>query len=86
MLYIYIYIFIDEIQSLYIEFAYKVYLQSCLTLLLYFETSIMNHEILRTVFLPNTANDFFFLCQETCVYAKITALMCLKIDSGQVQK
>ena len=28
----------------------------------------------------------FFLCQETCVYAKITALRCLKIDSEHVQK
>ena len=45
----------------------------------------MNHEILRTVFLPQTANDCFFLCQETCAYAKTTALMCLKIDSRQVQ-
>ena len=38
------------------------------------------HENLRTAssFLPNNANGCFFLCQETCVYAKIAALICLK--------
>ena len=43
------------------------------------------HEIVRTDFLPSTANDCFWLCQETCVYAKITALICLKLDSEHVQ-
>ena len=30
------------------------------------------HEILRTTFLPKTADDYFFFFQETCDYAKIT--------------
>ena len=44
------------------------------------------HEILRTAFLPKTVDDCFFLCQETWVYAKITALISFNIDSGNVQK
>ena len=44
------------------------------------------HGILRTAFLPKTRIDCFFLCQKTYVYTKMTALICLKIDSVHVQK
>ena len=36
------------------------------------------HEILRIVFLHKSAKDCFFLCQETCVYAIITASICFE--------
>lgn len=44
------------------------------------------HQILRTDFLPKTAKDCFFLSQEICGFAKITAVRCLKFDSGHVKK
>ena len=42
--------------------------------------------VLRTAFLPKTANDCFFFFHEACVHAKITALICLKINARHVQK
>ena len=48
--------------------------------------SDVHHEILRAAFLRKTHIYYFFLCQETCVYTKMTALICLKIDSVHVQK
>ena len=37
------------------------------------------HEIIRTTFfISKTANDCFSLCQETCAYAKVTAVICFE--------
>ena len=45
----------------------------CISLIshLIFYCSISRYENLRTPFLHNTANDCFYLCQNTCVSAKI---------------
>ena len=36
---------------------------------LYAVFAVIYHEILRITLLHKTANDCFFLCQETCAYA-----------------
>ena len=72
--FIYIYIYI-----------YYIYLYTDILFEFFAVFPDIYHEIVRTDFLPSTANDCFWLCQETCVYAKITALICLKLDSEHVQ-
>ena len=77
-IYIYIYIYI-----------YYIYLYTLYTDILFEFVAVfpdIYHEIVRTDFLSSTANNCFLLCQETCVYAKITALICLKLDSEHVEK
>ena len=73
--------FIHDIQSLYI-YIYEHLCTLSTDILFDFKAVFWDiyHENLRTAssFLPNNANDCFFLCQKTCVYAKIAALMCLE--------
>ena len=53
--------------------------------IMFYYSILRYYETLRTAFLSKIANDCFLFRQENCVYAKITALICLKIDSGHVK-
>ena len=48
----------------------------CLILLQCFQIFIL--KVWEQLFLHKTANDCFFLCQGTCVSAKITAVICFE--------
>ena len=79
--YIYIYI------CIYISCVHiYTYIRTCIYIYIYTDNlfdviAIFSdyHGILKTTFfLTKTVNDYIFLCQETCVYAEIKALVCFK--------
>ena len=69
----YLSIYLSINLSTYLSIYAKILIH-CLILLQYFQIFIMNFK--NSFFLYMTVNDCFFLCLETCVYAKIISLIC----------